>query len=65
MGYYIEAIRAAAEKADPSELKPMLDFLVGLAKEDYKAGALDVTEYGDICNEYSDALTTTNAINYL
>lgn len=65
MGYYIEAIRAAAEKCEPRELKPMLDFLVGLAREDYQAGALDVVEYYDIVNEYNDTLMATNAINYL
>jgi hypothetical protein len=65
MGYYIEAIKAAAEKCEPHELKPMLDFLVELALEDYKAGALDVVEYGDICNEYNDTLMATNAVNYM
>lgn len=65
MEYYIEAIRAAAEKCDPCELKDALDFLMGLAKDDYKAGALGLTEYGDIVNEYNDTLITANAINYI
>ena len=62
---YIEAIRAAAEKADPCELKPMLDFYMEQATEDYKAGALDVVELGDILTEYTYTLTATNAINYI
>ena len=65
MDYYIEAIRAAAEKCDPRELKPMLDFYVEQAKEEYHAGALDVVEYGDIVNEYNDTLVAANAVNYM
>ena len=64
MDYYITAIRAAADSASPRDLKPALDFLLDLAREDYKAGALDVVEFGDIINEYTFTLTTTNAINY-
>jgi hypothetical protein len=65
MEYYINAIRAAAEKCEPRELKPMLDFLVDQAKEDYKGGALDVAEYGDIVNEYTDTLVAANVVNYM
>ncbi len=65
MEYYIEAIRAAAEKADPRELKPMLDFYMEQATEDYKAGALDVLELRDILNEYTHTLMATNAMNYI
>lgn len=65
MEYYIEAIREAAAGCEPQELKPMLDFLVEQAKEDYKAGALDVVEYGDIVNEYTDTLTNKNVVNYM
>lgn len=65
MEYYLEAIKAAADKCEPRELKPMLDFLVEQALEDYKAGALDVVEYGDIVNEYADAVRSTNIINYI
>jgi hypothetical protein len=65
MGYYIEAIRAAAEGCEPRELKPMLDFYMEQAQEEYKAGALDVAELGDILNEYTDTLTAANAVNYI
>lgn len=65
MGYYIEAIRAAAEGCEPHELKPMLDFYMEQATDDYKAGALDVVELGDILNEYADTLKTANAVNYI
>ena len=65
MDYYITSMRAAAEKCEPHELKPMLDFFMEQAKEDYHAGALDVLELGDILNEYTDTLTTANAINYI
>ena len=56
MEYYIEAIRAAAESSGPRDLKPALDFLVGLAREDFIAGALDVAELNDILAEYHDVL---------
>lgn len=65
MEYYINAIRAAAEGCEPHELKPMLDFYMEQAKEDYRAGALDVAEYGDIVNEYGDTLMVKNAVNYI
>lgn len=64
MEYYIEAMRAAAEKCAPGELKPIFDFLMGKAEEDYHAGALAVTEYSDIIDEYADTLKGKNAINY-
>ena len=64
MAYYIEAIRAAAAAASPRDLKPALDFLVSLAKEDYKGGALDVLEYSDIIDEYAAALKSSGAVNY-
>lgn len=57
MDYYIEAIRAAAESSGPRDLKPALDFLVGLAREDFIAGALDVAELEDIQAEYNAALS--------
>lgn len=65
MPYYIEAIRAAVASGPSRDLKPALDFLMDLATADYKAGALDVVELGDILNEYEDAVLETNAINYL
>ena len=65
MERYIEAIRAAAEACDPRNLKNALDFILGSALEDYRAGALAVTEYGDIVTEYTDTLTAKNAINYM
>jgi len=65
MDYYITSMRAAAEKCEPHELKPMLDFFMEQAKEDYRAGALDVVELGDILNEYDHTIKTTNAINYI
>lgn len=66
MAHYINAIRAAAAKCcEPKELKNILDYLVDLAKEDYKAGALDGAEYGYIVDEYTDTLTTANVVNYL
>lgn len=65
MDYYIEAIKAAAEKCEPHELKPMLDFYLEQATEEYKAGALDVIELGDILNEYTDTIMATNAMNYI
>ena len=64
MDYYITAIRAAADSAAPHDLKPALDFLLDLARDDYKAGALDEVELWDILNEYNDTLLGTNAINY-
>ena len=64
MEYYITAIREAVAAASPRDLKPALDFLVDLATEDYRAGALDVVELGDILNEYESAVRSTNAINY-
>ena len=64
MEYYIDSIRAAAAACEPRELRPVLDFLLGQAQEDYNAGALGVTEYGDIVNEYADTLAIANAINY-
>lgn len=64
MSYYIEAIREAVAHSDPSYLKPALDFLMDLATDDYKAGALDALELGDILNEYDAALVSTNAVNY-
>lgn len=65
MAYYIEAIRAAAESASPRDLKPALDFIMGQATEDYKSGALDVAELGDILGAYDDAVRAANAINYM
>ena len=65
MENYIEAIRAAASSSDPRELKPVLDFILEQALEDYKGGALDVAEYSDIINEYESALVTTNAVLYM
>ena len=65
MEYYIEAIKDAAAKCEPCKLKPMLDFLMDCATEDYKGGALDVVELGDILTEYNDTLMATNAINYI
>ena len=64
MEYYIEAMRAAASVCKPCKLKPVFDFIIGQAKEDYEAGALGVTEYWDIVNEYTDTLTNANVINY-
>lgn len=65
MEYYIEAIRAAAAASSPRDLKPALDFVMGLARDDYKAGALDVVELGDILNEYDFALKAAGAMHYL
>ena len=65
MAYFIEAIRDAAEKCDPRQLKDALDFIVGLAAEEYKGGTLDVTEYGDIVDEYDITLKKVNAINWI
>ena len=70
MEYYINAIRAAAEGCEPSELKPselkpMLDFYIEQAHQDYKGGALDVTEYLGIVDEYADTLKVRNAVNYM
>lgn len=65
MEYYISSMREAASACEPRDLKPVLDFIMGQAQEDYKAGALGVTEYGDIIDEYVDALTTANVINYM
>ena len=64
MEYYIEAIRAAAEAASPRDLKPALDFIRGLATEEYRAGALDVSELGVILEEYDFALRGAGAVNY-
>lgn len=64
MEYYIESMRAAAAACEPQNLKPVLDFILGQAQEEYKGGALGVTEYGEIVNEYADSLTTANVINY-
>lgn len=63
MPYYIEAIRNAAEKCDRRKLKDALDFILGLAQEDYNAGALDVLEYAGIADEYADTLKAANVIN--
>ena len=65
MDHYIEAIRAAAAASSPRDLKPALDFLVDQARDDYKAGALAVHEYGDIINEYAETLREANVINYM
>lgn len=65
MENYIEAIREAAAAASPRDLKDALDFLMDLATDDYKAGALSVLELGDILNEYDDAIQSTNAVNYI
>ena len=64
MEYYIDSIRAAAAACKPRELRPVLDFLLGQAQEEYNAGALGVMEYGDIVNEYADTLATANVANY-
>lgn len=64
MEYYIEAIRAAVASAAPCDLKPALDFLMDLATDDYKAGALDHVELWDILNAYDDALRVSGAVNY-
>lgn len=64
MDYYLTSMRSAADHSRPEELKPVLDFLMELAKEDYKAGALDEIEIWDILNEYTDLLMTNNSINY-
>ena len=64
MEYYLEAIKAAAEKADPHELKPMLDFYLEQATADYKGGALALDEFYDILNEYNYTLMSLNVINY-
>lgn len=64
MEYYIDSMRAAASVCEPRELKPVLDFIIGQAQDDYRAGALDVAEYGDIINEYTNTLTNANVINY-
>lgn len=65
MAYYIEAIREAVAHSDPSYLKPALDFLMDLATEEYKAGALDVLELGAVLDEYESALLETNATQYV
>lgn len=65
MEYYINAIRDAAAKCEPRELKPVLDFYVGQAEADYRGGALDVLEYYNIVNEYADTLRVKNVINYI
>ena len=65
MGYYITSMRAAAEKAEPQELKAVFDYYMELALEDYKSGALDVLEYGQICFEYADTLTAKGVLNYM
>ena len=65
MEHYTEAIRAAASKCEPRELKPMLDFILETATEDYKAGALGLLEYDEIATEYADTLKNTNAVNYI
>ena len=65
MEYYITAMKAAAEKCTPREIKPIFDFLIEKAKEDYIAGALDVVELGDILNEYADTLRCKNVVNYI
>lgn len=65
MEYYINAMRAAADKCNNWELKPAFDYLLGLAKEDYHAGALDALEYYYIVNEYADTLKSRNAVNYV
>ena len=65
MEYYITAMRAAAEKCSNWELKPVFDYLLGQAKEDFQAGALDMLEYYNIVNEYADTLKIRNAINYV
>lgn len=65
MEYYINSMRAAADKCEPHELKPVLDFYMEQATEDYKAGALDVLELRDILNEYNDTLMAANAVNYV
>ena len=57
MGYYIEAIRAAVDSSSPLDLRPALEFLVGLAREEYAAGALDAAELEDIVAEYDAALS--------
>lgn len=62
MEHFIQAMRAAADKCEPYELRLMLDHIVDQAKEYYKAGALDVTEYGDIVNEYADTLLMASAV---
>ena len=59
MVYYIESIRAAVDSSSPLDLKPALDFLVGLAREEYAAGALDVAELEDILAEYHAAISAT------
>lgn len=65
MEYYIKSMRTAASVCEPQDLKSVLDSLVGQAQEDYKAGTLDVAEYGDIVNEYTDTLIATNVVNYI
>lgn len=65
MEYYITAMRSAATKCQPWEIKPVFDHLLEMAQEEYTAGALDVTEFGDIINEYADTLRYKNAINYV
>jgi len=65
MKHYIEAIRAAAAKCEPHELKPRLDFILETATEEYKAGALDVLEYDEVATEYADTLKNTNVVNYV
>ena len=57
MEYYIESIRAAVDSSSPLDLRPALEFLVGLALEEYAAGALDAAELEDIQAEYNAALS--------
>jgi hypothetical protein len=61
---YIEAIRAAAAHGPSPELQPMLEFILGMAAEDYKSGALGLLEFDEIATECADILRNTNAINY-
>lgn len=64
MDKYIEAIRAAASACEPLKLKDALDFIMESVTSDYRAGALAVTEYGDIITEYAETLRLANVVNY-
>ena len=61
---YIASMRAAVEHCELCELRAVFDYYLALALDDYRAGALDVFEYGLILDEYSETLMSTGASRY-
>lgn len=65
MNRYLKAIKAAASACCLHVLKPALDAILDAALRGYKAGEIDVLEFGNVDNEYTRILIATNAINYV